>query len=84
MGEIKERVDRKLRCPRCNKEIDQAEVRIPLFVKQALDLVGPAATYGNLVYKNGKYHLVFGTTAICPHCKNNFSYDIWLPTENQE
>jgi len=82
----------KLRCPNCSKEINQAEIQIPNSTESTdwetisvllpkTDLSG--VTYGDLVYKDGKYHLVFGVIVVCPHCKENFCYDIWLPTENQ-
>jgi hypothetical protein len=37
-------------------------------------------THGNLVLKDGKYYLVFETVVTCPHCKENFFLDLWLPT----
>ena len=81
----------KIVCPNCNKDIEkQAEVQIPsstittdleklLLSTQEMDGI----TYGNLVYKDEKYYLVFESVVVCPNCKENFCYDIWLPTTNQ-
>jgi hypothetical protein len=78
----------KVLCPNCNKEIiNQAEVQIPsspepiesestFFPKQEPTVL----TQGNLIYKDEKYYLVFESIVICPNCKEEFAYDIWLPT----
>ena len=78
----------KIVCPNCNKEInEQAEVQIPSstiprdwesIVHTAPNFSG--VTYGNLVFKDGKYYLVFESIVICPQCKETFCYDIWLST----
>ena len=80
----------KVVCPNCQKEIDkQAEVEIPsstISVDYELisilvpptDMAG--VTHGNLVFKDGKYFLVFESVVICPYCKEYFCLDIWLPT----
>lgn len=77
-------------CPNCKKAInEQAEVQIPsstipidmeaIFLPKQ-DMSG--VTYGNIVLKDGKYYLVFESIIVCPHCKEEFCYDIWLPTVN--
>ena len=83
----------KIVCPNCEKEIDeQAEVQIPTDTSpvdlEAISILIPSTemsgvTHGNLVLRNGKYYLVFESIVVCPHCKENFCYDIWLPTTNQ-
>lgn len=83
----------KIVCPNCQKKIDtQAEVQIPndttpidyegvSVLLPAQDMSG--VTNGNIVYKDGKYYLVFESIIICPNCKENFCFDIWLPTVDQ-
>ena len=83
----------KIVCPNCQKKIDkQAEVQIPSSASsvdwEAVSIILPqqdlsGVTYGNLVYRNGKYYLVFESIVVCPYCKENFCYDIWLATETQ-
>jgi len=80
----------KVVCPNCEKEIDrQAEIEIPnssvpvdyekiSFLVPSTDMSG--VTHGNLVFKDGKYFLVFESVVICPHCKEYFCLDIWLST----
>jgi uncharacterized protein YbaR (Trm112 family) len=83
----------KIVCPNCQKEIsEQAEVQIPTDTSSidfgAISILVPSRelsgiTHGNLVFRDGKYYLVFESIIVCPYCKENFCYDIWLPTTNQ-
>ena len=83
----------KIVCPNCEKEInEQAEVQIPTGTTPvdlgAISILIPSTemtgvAYGSLVFKDGKYYLVFGSIVVCPYCKENFCYDIWLPTIDQ-
>ena len=82
----------KVVCPNCQKEIkEQAEVQIPTDTTpidlEAISMLLPSSemsgiTHGNLVFRNGQYYLVFESIIVCPYCKDNFCYDIWLPTLN--
>jgi len=80
----------KVTCPNCQKEIDkQAEIEIPnstasvnyesiSMLIRPTDLTG--ITHGNLVFKDGKYFLVFESIVKCPHCREYFFLDLWLAT----
>lgn len=80
-------------CPNCQKEIKkQAEVQIPTDTTpidlESFSILIPKSkmsgiAHGTLAFKDGKYYLVFESIIVCPFCKENFCYDIWLLTINQ-
>jgi len=75
----------KIVCPNCGKQIeDQAEIEIPGSSGYGVQkVIGPEVTYGNLVFRDGKYFLVLEVVVKCPYCQESFCTDIWLSISEQ-
>lgn len=79
----------KVVCPNCQRGIDkQAEIEIPNSTTpvdyESISILIPptgmtGVTHGNLVFKDGRYFLVFESVVICPYCKERFCLELCLP-----